>query len=187
MWNQKWFLQLDWWKFFRIANDNKLYDGCLLSAFNENAQYWTNKSTVSLFHHSACPSPLLPFSVEIPQIGRVVKAGLARWPHLHTCILLLVLKDERERKIKWEWGHWWLETSHFFFFFSSMAIFLLHLEVAHISFATCWEEKSTQTRSSLLPTLFFPIRLAFSHSLSLTLCRQVLALLSLYLSVLKPV
>lgn len=31
---------------FRIANDNKLYDGCLLSAFNENAQYWINKSII---------------------------------------------------------------------------------------------------------------------------------------------
>lgn len=58
---------------FRIAHDNKLYDGWLLSAFNENAQYWINKSTASFFPHSACPSPLLPFSVEIPQIGRAVE------------------------------------------------------------------------------------------------------------------
>lgn len=71
----------------RIATDYKLYDGCLLSAFNENALYWTNKSTASLFPHSACPSPLLPFSVEIPQIGRVVKSRsctVTTSPHLHS-------------------------------------------------------------------------------------------------------
>lgn len=74
---------------FRIANDNKVYDGCLLSAFNKNAQYWINKSTASLFPHSACPSPLLPFSVEIPQIGVVksrtcTESTVATSPHLHS-------------------------------------------------------------------------------------------------------
>lgn len=155
MWNQKWFLQLDWWKFFRIANDNKLYDGCLLSAFNENAQYWTNKSTASLFPHSACPSPLLPFSVEIHQIGRVVKAGLARWPHLHTCILLLVLKDERERKIKWEWGHWWLETSHFFFFLVRWPSFCCTLKSPTFHLQPVEKRRALKHAAHCCPLYFF--------------------------------